>query len=125
MRVRGADQDIPVTVFMKAHYAFRTVIIFWESQRDSVPQPRVAAEPLPWDMRHISVTYPKGVASLNVETTSNFNRRNPVGVVFIYFNDPRVVQPLADQTRAGGRCPVGACTDEESCIGEPAARNAY
>jgi len=76
-------------------------------------------------MRHISVTYPKRVASLNVETTSNFNRRNPVGVVFLSFNDPSVVQPLAGQPWARGRCPVGAWTDEESCIGESAARNAY
>jgi len=45
------------------NYTFRTVIIFWESQRDSVHQPRVEAAPplsLPWEKRYISV-YPKEV----------------------------------------------------------------
>jgi len=66
-----------------AHYAFPTDIFFRESQRDSVPQPRIAAAPLPWEMRYISESYPEGAASIKAST--DFNRRNPVGVVFSFF----------------------------------------
>jgi hypothetical protein len=88
-----------------AYYAFR--IVFFSENPNGIPSHSPGLRQLPWEMRNISVN-PKGVESLKVENDQQLNRRNPLGVVSLSFNDPRVVQPLAGQPWAKGRCPVRA-----------------
>ena len=71
-----------------------------ESQRDSVMQPRVARNELPWVAGQI-VFNPNGV----VTSARQKNCHNPVGVEYDFESKPKVA--AGRQPWAGGRIAVG------------------